>query len=94
MDDEEQKLTESKEVLLEDESSDDDLEELEELEAQFRLGSDERLESEELEQDDLEFEDLKEEQQEKEKEETPKKPVDFHKIFSEFITDILNTFPE
>ena len=46
---------------------------------------------EELEQDDLEFEDLKESSEEETKE---NKSVDYHKIFSEFISDILNTFPE
>jgi hypothetical protein len=46
---------------------------------------------EELEHDDLEFEDLKESSEEETKE---NKSVDYHKIFSEFISDILNTFPE
>jgi hypothetical protein len=47
---------------------------------------------EELEQCDLEFEDLKESSKEEETKEN--KSVDYHKIFSEFISDILNTFPE
>lgn len=46
---------------------------------------------EELEQCELEFEDLKESSEEETKE---NKSVDYHKIFSEFISDILNTFPE
>jgi hypothetical protein len=59
MDEEEQKLNISEEVLLEDELSEDELE--------------------------LEEETTKEQQN---------KSVDYHKIFSEFISDILNTFPE
>lgn len=74
-----------KEVLLEDELSEEEFEELEDLE--------------ELEECDLEFENLKESSEEGEKEEGEEqskenKPVDYYKIFSEFINDILNTFPE
>lgn len=55
-----------------------------------------------LEENDLEFENLKEtflEEQEQDEgqeqnEEQENKSVDYHKIFSEFISDILNTFPE
>lgn len=70
-------LNEFKEVVLEDISSDDDLEDfleqkgLEELEEQLE----ETLE-------ETQQEDLKED------------PNNTYKIFSEFITDILNTFPE
>lgn len=72
-------MNESKEVLLEDELSENDLEELEE--------------QCELEEYDLEFEDLKESAEEQEQSQQ-NKSIDYYKIFSEFITDILNTFPE
>jgi hypothetical protein len=62
MDEDDQKLNISEEVLLEDELSEDELEFEEELE-------------------------------QKEQEEQ-NKSVDYYKIFSEFISDILNTFPE
>ena len=56
------------------------------------------LSEDDLEESDLEFEDLKEsseEQGEKEEDQTKEnKSVDYRKIFHEFITDILNTFPE
>jgi len=69
-----------KEVLLEDELSEEELEDLEELE--------------ELEESDLEFENLKESSEEQEEQSKENKSVDYYKIFSEFINDILNTFPE
>ena len=56
------------------------------------------LSEDDLEESDLEFEDLKEsseEQGETEEDQTKEnKSVDYRKIFHEFITDILNTFPE
>jgi hypothetical protein len=48
------------------------------------LLNDELLNDDKLNENDIEFEEK----------ETPNQPVDFRKIFSEFIGDILNTFPE
>jgi hypothetical protein len=77
-----------KEVLLEDELSEDDLEELEEHDLEFE----DLKESLEKQEEQEEQEEQKE--QEQEQEQQPNKSVDYYKIFSEFINDILNTFPE
>ena len=62
------------EVLLEEELSEDDSQQLK------CCG---------LEDDDLEFEEQEEQEEDKEK-----KSIDYYKIFSEFISDVSNTFPE
>lgn len=75
---------EKKEVLLEDVI---DLEELDLIQQDLELMN-------EFEEDDLEFEREQEEEQEKEQKQERNKSIDYYKIFSEFISDILNTFPE
>lgn len=65
------------------------------MEQEYKEQLDESEENEELEGG--QNEELEEEQNEEldeEQGEEPQPPADFHKIFSEFITDILNTFPE
>ena len=69
-------------------------------EEQQKLKSNGVLLEDELTDDDLEFDELnesleeKEEEEEEEEEKKENKSVDYYKIFSEFIGDILNTFPE
>jgi hypothetical protein len=85
---------EYKEQLEQNDEDQEDQEEQEEDEEQNEEEEEDQNKEEQNEGEQEEQNGQEEQNEGEQQEEEPQPPADFYKIFSEFITDILNTFPE